>query len=104
MTTVGCICSSGNQTLCDELGVCVEKLSVQYKEALEECVREYSKHGVGRCSEHEQCYESDETRWKIRDCIKGKVNQEKLNDKERTEMDNHLNCVRDLDKYCPTEN
>ncbi|GFT01055.1 hypothetical protein NPIL_460701 [Nephila pilipes] len=40
-------------------------LAKNYKEALEECVEKYTKHGIGRCSENEQCYESEETRWKV---------------------------------------
>ncbi|GFT01057.1 hypothetical protein NPIL_460711 [Nephila pilipes] len=94
----------GNQTLCDEFEDCLEMLSVQYKDALGECLGQYSPNGKGRCTENEQGYESEETRWKIRDCLTCQVQQEQLKDAERTQMDKYMKCVKDLGEKCPRDN
>ncbi|GFS54578.1 hypothetical protein NPIL_399261 [Nephila pilipes] len=73
-----------------------------YAEADKKCVNQYSPDGPGNCTTGE-LFQNEENRKRINECVSDSITQE-LTDDEKEEMENFVDCVKNLGEKCPGKN
>ncbi|GFT63860.1 uncharacterized protein NPIL_203751 [Nephila pilipes] len=100
LSVLNCAATSGNQALCDQFLYCDGMLPQPYREAYDFCTRIITPNGIGRCTQYEQLYYSEENRENINHCIERRVDRAQLTDAQNTQVDQFQDCIRQLGRDC----
>ncbi|GFS73398.1 hypothetical protein NPIL_32491, partial [Nephila pilipes] len=68
LSITGCVATSADQALCDELLNCFELFPESHQEVVHECMNQVPG-GVGQCTEDKELFSSEENRKQLYHCI-----------------------------------